>query len=70
MDNFILANRTLVIVLFALGIGLAVALVAWLVSRVLPEVPADEAREFKDAPPHGFRLLWLPIKRLAHYIES
>ena len=69
MDNFILANRTLVIVLFALGIGLAFALVAWLISRALSEVP-DEAREFKDVPPLGFRLLWWPIQWMAHYIET
>jgi tight adherence protein C len=58
---------SLIIALFALSIGLSVALVAWLVSRAITEVP-DEDRQYKDAPPLGFRLVWKPIQWISHFI--
>jgi tight adherence protein C len=57
-----------VIFLFALGMGLAVALIAWLISRALTAVP-EEDRQYKDRPPLGFRMGWLPIQWVSHYIS-
>ncbi len=68
MNETIFANRTLIIVLFALAVGLSFALVAWLISRALADVP-NEQRQYKDAPPIGFRLVWWPIQWISHYIE-
>ncbi len=67
MEALLVKHATLVIVLFALGVGLSVALVAWLVSRTLAEVP-DEDREYKDPPPLGFRLAWWPIHWLSYFL--
>lgn len=63
-----LNDFTLIIALFAVGIGLSVALIAWLISRALAEVP-EEDREYKDPPPLGFRLLWWPIHWISYYVE-
>lgn len=67
MQSLLLQHSTAVVVFFALGIGLSVALVAWLVSRSLADVP-EEDREYKDPPPLGFRLAWWPIHWLSHFI--
>lgn len=66
MSNYLIEHRSTVIVLFALGVGLSVALLAWLLSRLLAEVPAED-RVYKDAPPLGFKLFWWPIQWLSHY---
>jgi tight adherence protein C len=63
------SNATLIIALFALAIGLSAALIAWLISRALAEVP-EESREYKDAPPLGFRLAWWPIQWISYYAEG
>ncbi len=60
-------STNVIIILFALAIGLSVALVAWLLSRALTTVP-EEDRQYKDAPPIGFRLMWWPIQGISHYI--
>ncbi len=57
----------LIIVLLALAIGLAVALVAWLLSSRLSDIPRED-RTYKDAPPLGFKLLWWPIHWLSYYL--
>lgn len=67
MIENLLAHKRLALSLFAAGIGLSVALVAWLVSRALAAVP-DEDRAYKDAPPLGFRLIWWPIQWISHYL--
>lgn len=61
-------NFTLVSILVALAVGLAVALLAWLVSRALAAVPPDD-RTYKDPPPLGFRLAWWPITWLSHFLQ-
>lgn len=61
-------NFTLISMLVALSVGLAVALLAWLVSRALAEVPPDD-RTYKDPPPLGFRLAWWPISWVSHYLQ-
>lgn len=57
-----------VLILFALAIGLSVALVAWLISWAAAAVP-EENRQYKDPPPPGFRLAWWPIQWVSHYIR-
>lgn len=51
----------------SLAAGLAFALLAWLASRMLAEVPQED-RSYKDQPPLGFRLMWLPICWIAHFL--
>ncbi len=53
-------------VLIALLVGTSVALVAWLLSRAVADVP-EENRVYKDPPPLGFRVVWWPIQWIAHY---
>ncbi len=67
MEQFLLKNVNLVIGMFALAVGLSVALVAWLVTRTVSEVP-NEDREYKDEPPLGFRLMWYPVHWLSHFL--
>lgn len=67
MTNTLPANATVIMLLFALAIGLSATLIGWLISRALASVP-EENREYKDAPPLGFRLIWWPIQWCSHYI--
>jgi tight adherence protein C len=60
-------STKVIIFLFALSIGLSFALVAWLISKALTAVPKED-REYKDAPPLGFRLMWYPIQWISYYI--
>lgn len=60
-------KTTLIIALFALAIGLSGAMVAWLISRAITEVPIED-RQYKDPPPMGFRLMWKPIQWTSYFI--
>lgn len=60
-------DHNLIIWLLALTIGLSVALIVWLVSRAVADVPPED-RQYKDPPPPGFRLAWWPIHWLSHFI--
>lgn len=60
-------DPSVVIFLLALALGLAAALVGWLLSRSVTEVPSED-RQYKDPPPLGFRMMWLPIQWVAHYL--
>lgn len=55
--------------LVALAIGSSVAIVVWLTSRVLAQIPPDD-RTYKDVPPLGFRLLWLPIVWVSFFMAG
>lgn len=68
MEQLLLKYGTAIIVLVALACGLSVALVVWLLSSAVAEVP-EEDREYKDAPPLGFRLVWWPIHWISYFIE-
>lgn len=57
------------VTLFALTFGLALAMVAWVISRLVVQVP-EQDRVWLDAPPLGFRLLWWPVQWLAYYLEA
>ncbi len=60
-------------ILVALAIGASVAVLAWLAGSVLAQIPPDD-RTYKDTPPLGFRLLWMPIVWvsffLAHWVPA
>ncbi|EGF32397.1 Flp pilus assembly protein TadC [Oxalobacteraceae bacterium IMCC9480] len=60
-------SHSTLIFLLALAIGLSVALIGWLVGRSVAEVPT-ETRDYKDAPPLGFRMAWWPIQWISHYL--
>lgn len=62
-----LEQTDIVIALFALGVSLSVALVVWLVAKAISEVPPED-REYKDAPPTGFRIVWWPIQWLSFFL--
>lgn len=53
--------------LVALAIGSSVAVLVWLVSRVLAQIPPDD-RTYKDTPPLGFRLIWIPIVWVSYFM--
>ena len=60
-------SSTVVIAIFALAVGLAAGLVAWLISKSVADVP-EEDRQYKDPPPIGFNLMWWPIQWFASLI--
>jgi tight adherence protein C len=60
-------STTLVVVAFASAAGLAVGLVVWVVSKSMADTPQED-RQFRDPPPPGFRLAWLPIRWVASLI--
>jgi tight adherence protein C len=59
-------NMTAMMVAIALMMGFSVALIAWLISRAIAEVP-EEDRVYKDPPPLGFKLVWWPIQWISFY---
>ena len=67
MHPVLVQHRSTVIILFALAIGLSAALIAWLVTRTVAQVPPED-RAYKDPPPLGFRLAWWPIQWLSYFI--
>ncbi|MFT5533071.1 MAG: tight adherence protein C [Burkholderiaceae bacterium] len=67
MAATVLSHSTL-IALLAASVGLAVALIGWLLGRSLAKVPAEN-RAYKDTPPLGFRLAWWPIQWISHYLS-
>lgn len=52
--------------MLALLIGACAAAIAWIVSRAVAAVPAQD-RTYLDPPPLGFRLLWWPIQWVAFH---
>lgn len=65
MSDFLLNNVSLIIFLIATGIGLAAALVCWLLTRSVSEVPLED-RQYKDPPPLGFRMSWWLLQWIGH----
>jgi tight adherence protein C len=61
-------NFTLISILIALAVGMSVALVTWLIAKAAADVP-DEDRQYKDPPPIGFRLIWMLLQWVSHYID-
>ena len=62
-----LAQAQFVIALLALLFGIAFALLVWLLAGMVATIPPED-RQYKDAPPLGFRLLWWPIHWCSHAI--
>lgn len=69
MHQLLLQHSGWVVALFALGIGMSVALAAWIVSRNVAEIPPED-RQYKDSPPLAFRLAWIPIHWISHAISG
>ena len=69
MSDFLLNNVSLIIFLIATGIGLAAALVCWLLTRSVSEVPLED-RQYKDPPPLGFRMSWWLLQWIGHKVEG
>lgn len=69
MHQLLFQHSVWVVTLFTLGIGMSVALVAWIVSRNVAEIPPED-RQYKDAPPLAFRLAWIPIHWISHAIAG
>lgn len=67
MQPLLVQHSSLAVALFALAIGLSVALFAWVISYRVAEVPAED-RQYKDSPPLGFRLVWYPIHWISYFI--
>lgn len=61
--------NTQVTIFFGLAVGMSVALIAWLVSKAVADVP-EEDREYKDPPPLGFRVIWWPIQWISFYLAA
>ena len=61
-------TTTLLILGISLAIGLSVALVIWLLSRLVVVVP-DQDRTWNDAPALGFKVVWLPIQWFSYYLS-
>lgn len=53
--------------LCAAGLGLAIALFVLQLLRAIDDVPPDD-RAWRDKPPLGFRLAWLPTRWIAHHL--
>ncbi|MBV7536049.1 type II secretion system F family protein [Duganella sp. sic0402] len=67
METLLLHYGSALIVGVGLAAGVAVALLVWLLSTALAEVPQED-RSYKDAPPLGFRLVWRPIHWISYFI--
>lgn len=51
---------------FAVVVGLAIALGFWSAFRITADVPQED-RSYLDSPPFGFRVVWPLIKFFVHY---
>jgi tight adherence protein C len=60
-------SNQIFVLLFALAIGISCALLVWMFTRSVVNVP-EEDRIYKDPPPLGFRLAWPLIQWLAHFL--
>lgn len=67
METLLLQHGTALIAAVALAAGMSVALLVWLLSGALAEVPRED-RSYKDAPPLGLRLVWWPIHWISYFI--
>ena len=69
MPDNLQSHATLITILFGVAVGLSAALIAWLISQALADVPAED-REYKDPAPWGFRAVWWPIQWISYYISG
>jgi tight adherence protein C len=51
----------------ALGLGLSIAGVVFWLMRAIDKVPPED-RSWRDQPPRALRLLWWPLRWIAHYL--
>lgn len=55
-------------VVIGLACGISVALLTWLMMRAIATVPHED-RAYKDPPPLGFRLVWMPVQWISHHLD-
>lgn len=67
MNDLLIRHAGLIIGMIAVAAGLSAALVVWLWTRSVSEVPLED-RQYKDPPPLGFRLVWWLLQWISHYI--
>lgn len=67
MQSLLLTHGNAIIAMVALALGLAAALITWIITRTVAAVPPED-RAYKDPPPVGFRLVAWPIHWLSHFI--
>src|SRR4051812_26052438 len=60
MHNELATQSRIVIIAFALAFGVTAGLVGWLFSASVADAPSEN-RQYKDAPPFGFRMVWLLV---------
>jgi tight adherence protein C len=68
MQPLLVQHSTWAVALFAIAIGLSVALFTWVLSYRVAEIPAED-RQYKDYPPLGFRFVWFLIHWISYFIE-
>ncbi len=68
MQASLFPHSTLILFLFASAIGMPAALITWIISRRVANIPKED-RSYKDAPPLGFRLAWLPVQWISYSIR-
>lgn len=67
MQDILIRHSSALVLAFALALGLAAALIAWLVSRSVADLEAED-RKYKDRLPLGLRAVWLPVRWLSDFI--
>jgi len=68
MQTIFAQHSTGIVTLVTIAIGLSASLIAWLIFRSVANVPIED-REYKDAPPLGFRCVWWPIQWISYFIS-
>jgi len=53
--------------LAALASGLCVSALAWWLATAIDAVPPED-RRYRDRPPPAFRVVWWPLRWIAHYL--
>jgi tight adherence protein C len=55
----------IIVAVIALAAGLSAALIVWMFSRAISDVPAED-REYKDPPPLAYRATWWLVQWIGH----
>jgi tight adherence protein C len=67
MDSLTFDTRWWMPLMYAAGLGLSVGYLVLHFLRAVDEVPPDD-RTWRDKPPLTFRLVWWPMRWIAHYL--
>ena len=50
-----------------IGLGVSASALSWWLASVIGAVPPED-RSWRDRPPTGFRIVWWPVRWVAHYL--